>query len=1400
MSNVIPNPNQVGHQPWLRYWLPEKYWNANPGIDDDFLPDFGQAEGEEPSLESSLPGIGTLQAFRDVPFLFLLGRPGSGKSRELEQAKKHGWLGTNCCWIEGKEFSSDIAATLDRVMKDAPKQTRLFIDGLDEALLEHVNFVPKLKRWLLDHHLGSDGEPTLKLAITCRWANWPEQSVNELAALWQADRSKYLMLCPLRRSDAVQTIKQRFGETAELFLNQLNDHHLKPVACWPQGLLGLFEQFEQSAQKSICSSYSQAIEGQVLRHCRLADSPDDSARWTAALTIDGNWRRRVAARLAAAMIWSGKNRLNLRRTDTADDSLTEADFRTQDELWDNSRKSVQSKDLDDLVHKSRLMRRLSGDAVWVFESQVHQEFLAAEWLAVQNLDEARFMQLFGREIEGRWRVQPALGAVAAWLAGRDTLFRQIVIKHDPLVLLRIDGARVAESERREIVEALLEATELIRVLDPAILQAHLPSLTHARLHAQLERWLRRSDVCVASKELAIEIAEKTKLESLAPVLWELYPESTGRVQIEMAGALYRLARASEYDAAWQSVLQGELPIDGYGTLLGAAIELQIHSGKKPVAAALKWLVPARRFEVYGRYDAAVRSLPDRLRLDDLPEVFMSLGVCPELVRDSLNSPHHLHKAAVKLGIAHFDRPEVAEVLCDYWHQCLAHHVHPHHDINSSWKADELGIQSDAHRRSIIRALVLHPGFLKHTEPKWFWSSEYLVNEEDFDWSLQELFQASSENRWRWALVVASALWRTDLSGERGMRLQQAWVTMPEVRSFFPAPAQQETLPEAIIRLSEEHRLQRELEAAKWRTEHDEYDQKFQADLARYTQDCKKAHEQGELTWGGVIEILSARTHGPGSSTVTFEPISRIGPDDAWMIDSAIRNLLELPDKRPIELSDGLNGLLALAACLLRVSQDAELRMVIGRHWLAPMLADFSMAYLEEVPDGISWERFAEWFPAELPSAIESVVRHRYLNNSELGELGSFRSCWSVECGTKLASLLKDEPIQVAGFFNALRMLADQNESLAVEVLRFWLSEDVEKLNHDQKATLAGAALLLLNGRCVEDVFQGELLDNQEVAKDSIWRSVQLLDSHGRSIDFSKWADDSIRQVAELCGQIYTRVERTRSNRMTFSAITGEDEAIDFRDRIISEATQRGIYLNLPVAVEQDTPEQAARRRLALDWHRNEATKARQKVARVLLNPGDLFCLCSTPNARLARDADELMAAVVASVQRWEQTLISGKWTRLWDLKPLRARDEEDIAKELRDWLHDDLNIISEREVELHSEHRTDVLVQTLTQWGQKITVLIELKKVRKGNAKERRTAMQTQLRDTYLKERQSEGWTHGLFVVAWTPEPGHKLDSDSAMQAEADFLMEQAKNLSEPPFVLKSLVVDARARQNEKRR
>jgi len=50
--------------------------------------------------------------------------------------------------------------------------------------------------------------------------------------------SKNLVLAPLLRSDALETLSRRLGEKhAEEFLKQLRDLHLLPVACWPQGLL-----------------------------------------------------------------------------------------------------------------------------------------------------------------------------------------------------------------------------------------------------------------------------------------------------------------------------------------------------------------------------------------------------------------------------------------------------------------------------------------------------------------------------------------------------------------------------------------------------------------------------------------------------------------------------------------------------------------------------------------------------------------------------------------------------------------------------------------------------------------------------------------------------------------------------------------------------------------------------------------------------------------------------------------------------------------------------------------------------------------------------------------------------------------------------------------------------------
>lgn len=189
-----------------------------------------------------------------------------------------------------------------------------------------------------------------------------------------------------------------------------------------------------------------------------------------------------------------------------------------------------------------------------------------------------------------------------------------------------------------------------------------------------------------------------------------------------------------------------------------------------------------------------------------------------------------------------------------------------------------------------------------------------------------------------------------------------------------------------------------------------------------------------------------------------------------------------------------------------------------------------------------------------------------------------------------------------------------------------------------------------------------------------------------------------------------------------------------------------------------------------------------------------FQLASSPNARLARNTDELLAAVMECLHRWETALKAGAWDHLWDVKTKSSRPEKRIAREMRDWLHAHLDIMVEREIELASEDRTDVVVQTLPSDASspKLTVVIELKKLRAGNAKERRTAMKTQLLDRYLRERSTEGWTHGLYVVAWTPEPGSTADSFDAIGSSARSLEKQAIDLTTDQFKLAAMVIDAR--------
>lgn len=1370
--------------------MPEREWEQHRWVDDDFLPIYKDDDGTA-VIEQTLPGLTHLSNLAEVPFLLLLGRPGSGKSHELKTADIEKWFGPTARLFQAKEIGSAHPADyLSKFILQA-QPTRIVIDGLDEALLSNRNFVIQLRAWLRSQ-LTPAGHPIHRLVISCRWSR-PIEHLADLISLWPNDAAKTYILCPLRHCDVTTSLQAHFGkDDAQKFWSQMHDRHLRPVACWPQGLLGLLDGFEKSGRQSISTSHGDAIRDQVLSHCHLTDSPEDSPRWETSLK-NVSLRQRIAGRVAAAMIWSGKARFTLKPT-TDDDTIGITDLTHSDEVWQNQRRSPQLADFDDLLRHSRLFHQFG--TCHVFESQVHQEWLAADWLCAQNLDQSRLMMLFGAEIEGQWRVFPALRPVAAWLARTHESFRSWLLQHDPLVLLWLDAASLPHRDRYDIIEALLEATTRAKVVDyPAIRQAHLSSLEHSEITTQLRRWIERDDVDEAAKELALEIAEKTAAKELAPFLWEIYPTASSRLQIEIAGALHTLARVG-FDEQWKAVLSKKIPVDLHGTLIGAALDiLVVASDKVPVRDVLDWLVPRMEFgedcHLYGLYDTIAAKAHLRLCVNDLPDTLRFLGREPGFIHDSLSFAHDLNQTALNLAAVNFDNEDVASALVEYWHVCVEHHHPPHFGSNHAWDPSKAPFDDPALRRRIIPRLVQHPGFEKDTKRQWVSANEWLVTEADFEWCLEELQNAPQEDEWRFALLVRNLVRHVDLSPVVAAKLNDAATKSSFLRGLLPEPQSNETPVEAIVRViatsNEEQRKQ--LEAREHR--HEQRAAAYQKRLQAYAEAWKNDHLAGEIVWPSVLRLLSSREHGVGSYSVGFGPEQKISEQESWMRDAARRYLIELQLENAEDVNQGIDGLLALSACWQEFSTPGLLRDAVAARWLPLFYSTLSsFGGLGKPPEGLSIENLARLFPAEFPVAFGQVIRQRYLAKGSLGELRSLQDLWSQDLSRQLRAIVTDEEIQPEGFPNAIRALAHYSEADAVLACSHWLVRQSTLSNQEAKAALLAGGAFLVNGRLATEVRL--LIEDTDLVRNATFHATRTLDSITKRPDFSAWPSQALLELTNAIWKAFPQM-RTRYSGGGF--VSGIDYAREFRDQITNAADARGLDVSFPIPSEENQ-EQAARRLRTENWHRHRAAQARTGEAWQHLKPDAFFKLTSRPHARLARNADELLAAVVESLKQWENSLLDGDWHRLWDIAPQKPKHEKIVAEEMREWLDDRLDVVVEREVKLASDDRVDILVKlTRPDASQKaITVVIEVKIVRPGNKRERETAMKTQLL-SYLQQRQeTEGWTHGLYVIAWTAKPSSKDDSVEAINAVTQSLNLQAKQLSQPPFTLSSLVLDARFR------
>jgi hypothetical protein len=1376
---------------WRRLWVPLSRWDAI-GAGGGFLfsglwsgiPDQADAVNPRP-----------LETWNDSPFRILLGRPGAGKSTEMVRVAAGGIL------VEANVvFGGDIKRHLDEVLADVTG-AGLFLDGLDELLIANPGAIPQLRDWL-KRHPSSVGH----LSIAIRWASWIDhkEALEEMASRLDRPAPEVLVLCPLERSVAETASFQSLGENrAQEFWRAIRSAHAEAVACWPQSFQEMLLQFEDD--DTLGGSPSRLLKNTVLRRCRAADGLTDVRN----RSLDQDWNFRVAGRLAAAMIFTGRQELSLATSCAGKECLSADDLGNFPETWDHQRKVVKDADLHALV-RTQLLRPGSGDDRFVFEHQLYVECLAAHWLTAQNLSVPKLAALTGANTDHGWRCVPRFQPLAAWLARDNADYRQWLLEHDPLTLLRLDAEEVPELDRMDVVEAILKRTAEIKTLDPAFRHAHLGSLRHPAVNTQLERWLRDFSAPDAAKELALEMGTEMKLMDLGDTLWEIWETSSPHLRTRIARALLHLSGESHFEK-WEAILRGYGPeFDPDGNLLGAALQVMVPE-RIPLIEVLHWIVPERNFGIIALYSSwawsAAKNLVEDVSGSELAAILRRLGLYFAGQSPGNVAARKLTAKAVPMAFKRINEAEILAALVDYWYECRERYAAPldfEGEDDDSMALDEESIISKSRwdipdlqaRRQFIYALISDPRFERHRD-HWFIEREDVpLGVGQFSWLLEQLLAAGESHRWRWAILAGFFI---HVEAERDgvdALLERAVSTSPELRKLLPEMLPGEGVDEAIRRSERERTERVEAQHATRNAGFEQTRIARRKEVDTYTKSARQEHEKGGIVWHDVFSILDARQldDRDGGRRSELDTLSYIGDDEAWMKDAARRFLIEFSMQEAFPKDDGYFGVMAISLLLDELEADADLRRAVGSHWLPHVFYVLAFHGLGKRPSKLSAEQFIDWFPAEAPAAFGAAMRSCYPAGNCIQLGAGFESRWHAGVDCVLEEMLLLEPVQPKGFCGVVRFLRRHSAlPIARKVVRHQLAHDETRSDPEKYAAVLAAAFFQLEGSIwpeIRDLIEKntELIGKMIAAStETLWYDCDRREPH----DFATWPLDSLEGFVKVLDKTCPGVRWERGRRGMWSESAPAFDVRELRDLARQNAAERGRFIPASTVNPAQSEEDHAGAERADQYYRHSAGRHQLEKAWKPLHPAEFLKAATTLDARLARTPGELLEAVKDCLRDYEPALTTQeRYKNIWDIKNPEPRDELDVAKDVKQWLDEKLCLAVNREVQLADNGRPDILVQAT--WPDRrnpVTVVIELK--RDCHA-ELATAMESQLRERYLVPHLDEGWTHGIYLVAWMPKPETKRSAEAALGTVRGRLNQQAGELSRDGVQITAMVLDAR--------
>jgi hypothetical protein len=493
------------HYNWTRYWHPK---GENPNLDGAGFP-FG------PGILNK--NLVTFEAITRTPCLALFGEPGMRKSTVLrvayETTEESTAAAGNASMFRDLGVYSTDAALLRDIFEDetfvgwvrGSHVLELFLDSLDECRLR-VESIDSLLLTRLQRHDRS----RLRLRIGCRSADWSTLLDKRLPELWKGDEVAQYQLAPLGR-EHLKVAAAEEGIDPGQFIRQLEQKQVTGLAVKPITLRMLLALYR--AHGTFPTNRADIfLEGCTLL-CEESNESRVASQRVGALKAEE--RVALAARIAAAGVFSNRGMISKKSgmREHLPDVITLGELRGGREPAGDDFVEVTDAALIETLRTALFATTKDSDTLrW--SHQTYPEFLAAWYLKQRKLHTKRIATLLVHPSDPERRFVPQLHEVAANISQLIPGTLDLILHHDPEVLVRSDMTAVSDGERETAINALLKLYAEERAHKSWHLSINYGSFAHPKIAAQLCPYIVEGHWNIEVRCLAIGIAEDCKVKEL----------------------------------------------------------------------------------------------------------------------------------------------------------------------------------------------------------------------------------------------------------------------------------------------------------------------------------------------------------------------------------------------------------------------------------------------------------------------------------------------------------------------------------------------------------------------------------------------------------------------------------------------------------------------------------------------------------------------------------------------------------------------------------------------------------------------------------------------------------------------------------------------------------------------